>query len=388
MTGKGIDMHFTAIRDIYLYARSSSIVHWYGTGSVGCVGWVQEVLEHDNSRFPEIFKYYVYSDFARCSPQQSSPYLSTPSLNSKAEEWKRLLPHPATATDTNRDISCLGCIDGATWDWILSLAEEYRVVKRCGRSAAVLAYFLARTSALTVCALFLIFLTGVPVNDSCSGIFIGNGAMVVIGNGSKAYLFFLRVRAVYRNSKLVTFGVGAGVFVLVSTRLASMFLVHISPLGPVPCSVTNVGVLSAISLWFNWAYDTCIFVAISVRLHSHAMPTTNSGIISLIRGYGLPRAMRLFLQDGQIYYFTVFASMLLSAVMAVSSQVSPVYQSAFTVPTIVIESNMVCKMFRSMIMRSLDPNGSLAPAEMSGFELDTSLELNIRATDGELGQTL
>ncbi|KZP10690.1 hypothetical protein FIBSPDRAFT_962886 [Athelia psychrophila] len=292
----------------------------------------------------------------------------------------------------------LGALTAAAWDWMVSLVEEYRVVKRCGRSAAVLAYFLARMGALTMCALALTFYE--RDGDSCVGVFLATGAMAVIGTGSKAYLLLLRVRAVYRNSKLVTFWVGAGLLVLVGTRLASMFLVHISPLGHTGyCAVTHVGSLGVMSLWMNWAYDTCIFVAISVRLNSHATSTINSGIVSLVRGYGLPRTMRLFLQDGHVYYLyvavlvsvlgylderiisTVISFMLFSAIMAVSPHVSPVYQSAFTVPTTVIETNMVCKMFRSMIMHSLDPNGSLAPAEMSGFELDTSVALGMRTMD-------
>ncbi|KZP10683.1 hypothetical protein FIBSPDRAFT_1051179 [Athelia psychrophila] len=279
----------------------------------------------------------------------------------------------------------LGALTAATWDWMISLAEEYRVVKRCGRSTAVLAYFLARTSPLILCVLVLIFYTGIPNGDGCSDIFRETGIMVAIGNGSKAYLFLLRVRAVYQNSKLVKFWVGGGVFVLVGIRLAGVFLVHISPLGPGSCAVTEVGSLSAICLWFNWVYDTCIFVAISVRLNSHAMSTTNSGIIPLIRGYGLPRTMRLFLQDGQFYYFTVIASMLLAAILAVEPTVSPIYQAVFTIPAIAIESNMVCRMFRAMIIRSLDVdlNGPLAPAEVSGFELDTALELDIRTRDVE-----
>ncbi|KZP05396.1 hypothetical protein FIBSPDRAFT_967317 [Athelia psychrophila] len=274
----------------------------------------------------------------------------------------------------------LGALTAAAWDWMVSLVEEYRVVKRCGRSAAVLAYFLARMGALTMCALALTFYE--RDGDSCVGVFLATGAMAVIGTGSKAYLLLLRVRAVYRNSKLVTFWVGAGLLVLVGTRLASMFLVHISPLGHTGyCAVTHVGSLGVMSLWMNWAYDTCIFVAISIRLNSHATSAANSGILSLVHGYGLPRTMRLFLQDGHVYYFTVISFMLFSAIMAVSPHVSPVYQSAFTVPTTVIETNMVCKMFRSMIMHSLDPNGSLAPAEMSGFELDTSVALGMRTMD-------
>lgn len=88
--------------------------------------------------------------------------------------------NPSTAAGTNRGIHDRGLIDGTLpsnllnathssahpqlviWDWMLSLAEEYRVVKRCGRSATVLAYFLARGSVVTLSVLVFIFGTRLP----------------------------------------------------------------------------------------------------------------------------------------------------------------------------------------------------------------------------------
>lgn len=79
---------------------------------------------------------------------------------------------------------------------------------------------------------------------------------------------------------------------------------------------------------------------------------------------------------------------LLSAIIAVSP-VGAIYQAIFTEPGYVIEVIMTCKIFRAMILRSLDrdqnvdTNLSLAPAEArttatSIFELDTVLEHRIR----------
>lgn len=65
-------------------------------------------------------------------------------------------------------------------------------------------------------------------NDSCSGIFYAFGLMTVIGNATKAYLFLLRVRAVYCNSKLVTIVTGAGGVTVVCIRLIGTFLLRIS----------------------------------------------------------------------------------------------------------------------------------------------------------------
>lgn len=65
-------------------------------------------------------------------------------------------------------------------------------------------------------------------NDSCSGVFFAFGIMVIVGNATKAYLFLLRIRAVYSNSKLATLLVSTGGVVLVCIRLTGTFLVRIS----------------------------------------------------------------------------------------------------------------------------------------------------------------
>lgn len=172
----------------------------------------------------------------------------------------------------------------------------------------------------------------------------------------------------------------------------------------------SMGSLSAVSLWLNWAYGTSIFITISARLTSHTTSTTTFGILSesLLRGCGLPRTMRHLLQDGQTFCMyvpvlipalgrfneaiisTALAFILLTTTITISPQVGPIYQAAFAIPQIAIESNMVCKMLRAMIIHSLDVDqrGSLALAEgyasaTKAFDLNTILELDARMMNAE-----
>lgn len=254
----------------------------------------------------------------------------------------------------------------------------------------------------------------------------------MIGSAAKAYLFLLRVRAVYGNSKLVTLFVGLGWFVVVCMRMTVAYMIDssVSPTRPTNsktlpsaysqtrdqpmeqtgrCAVTSLGPLPIFSIWLNMAYDTCIFISISVRLTSHAKPITTPWIPSFVRGYGLPYTMRHILQDGQIYYLcvailvtpfcgfglnfpsiTVFFT-LLAAIIAVLP-VSPIYQASFPLPGVVMEMIMTCKVFRAMILRPLhsvqNVNVSAAPVEasttaMTTFEFDTVLEHRIRTMNIE-----
>ncbi|KZP10680.1 hypothetical protein FIBSPDRAFT_937905 [Athelia psychrophila] len=282
---------------------------------------------------------------------------------------------------------CLCALTASMWDWTLSLEEELRIVKRCGRSPAVFAYFLARTSAVMLCAFSLVLYTKVsPDDNSCSTIFDGVGIAAMLASAAKAYLFLIRVRAIYGNSKLVTLLVGMGWLAVVSARMTVPSMVHTAALEQTGhCAVTYVGSLPIISMWMNVAYDTCIFISITARLTSYTKSTTTPWI---------PPFSTVFPRDGQFYYCVSSITVcfaLLPAIIAVSS-VHPIYQAIFAVPANAIEIIMTCKVFRAMIIRSLhaaqNVDMSLALAEacttaMSIIELDTCLELRIRTMNTE-----
>ncbi|KZP25765.1 hypothetical protein FIBSPDRAFT_366654 [Athelia psychrophila] len=273
------------------------------------------------------------------------------------------------------------------WDWVLSSADDCKLVQGCGHAAAMLAYFLARASAITVCILALIFYTGVPPGEhSCSDIFRSIGAMTVVGIAAKAYLFLLRVRAVYGNSKLATLCVGMGMAIVVASRTTVVFMVRTSPLGHGGyCAVTDFPTLPVVSLWLNLAYDTCIFISISARLVSHTTSTPSPWNILLVRGNGLPRIMHLLLLDGQLYYCTTLTFLLVAAIVA-GLPVGAIYQAIYAVPAISMETIMTCKVFRAMILRSLDAekNMPMALAEPLNatlvYECDTAF-MELRPMD-------
>lgn len=267
-----------------------------------------------------------------------------------------------------------------TWDWILALAEEYEIVKRCGRNCTVLVYFLARISAGVLCVLVLIYYLGALRDDSCLTVFAAIGAMLAVGSAAKSCLFLLRVRAVYRNSKLVTVLAGIGWLAVVCTWPMVAHLVHTYYVGPIEyCTVSGFASITVLSLWLNLAYDTCIYVAISTRLIRDTKPAIKSRISVLIRGSGLPRTMRYLLRDGHIYYFTTIFFTLLACIISVMPQFGPIFRTSFTVPAFVIETIMACKVFRAVILRS-DHTVAVAPTETSTLEL-TILERQTHPVD-------
>ncbi|KZP10708.1 hypothetical protein FIBSPDRAFT_962904 [Athelia psychrophila] len=265
------------------------------------------------------------------------------------------------------------------WDWFISLAEEYQTVKkRRGPSFSVLVYYLARTSTAVLCALSFIFNAGMLTgHDSCAGIFQGVAIMTTVASAAKSYLFLLRVRAVYGNSKLVTLIATAGWLVVVCSRATISYLVQTAPWTVEQtdyCMFVGYASITVVSVWLNLGYDTCIFIAISVRLRSYMTSKTKLGFLAVVRGYGLPRTMRQLLHDGQLYYCTTVIVTLFAAIVAVSPPHSPLSPTAFTIPAIAVETNMACKVFRAMILRTVDieQNESTAEAEctLTAVELD------------------
>lgn len=82
-------------------------------------------------------------------------------------------------------------------------------------------------------------------------------------------------------------------------------------------------------------------------------------------------------------FSSTFSFMLTTCIIIVSPQINPSIQTAFAIATLVLESIMACKVFRAMILRSIDREESSHLSQvgsnrnaMFGFGLDTTVELH------------
>ncbi|KZP30940.1 hypothetical protein FIBSPDRAFT_926077 [Athelia psychrophila] len=128
-----------------------------------------------------------------------------------------------------------------SWDWALALAEEYETVKICGRSCAMLAYVIARISTGILCVFVLVFYMG-TLNNDCNA-FLGIGISLTIGTAAKSWLFLMRVRAIYSNSKLVTVIAGVGwLGVVARARTYRVLCYFWYCINPRHCTVVELGI--------------------------------------------------------------------------------------------------------------------------------------------------
>ncbi|KZP15529.1 hypothetical protein FIBSPDRAFT_958701 [Athelia psychrophila] len=238
----------------------------------------------------------------------------------------------------------VSALTAVTWDWVLSVEEECRIVRRCGLSIPVVVYYLARISAMVLCVLSVAIHSILPESDSCRAIISTMTAMSIVAAATKSFLFLRRVRAVYAKSIHVTLCFFVGWLAVVGTRAAIPFAT--SRLEPTEqCHRSGLPSWAPASLWVNLAYDTAVFVAISARLASYATYPQKHRIMSFIWGEGLPRTMRSFLRHGLLFYFSTVGLSLLATIVS-SLPLSPTSKDIFWPSVLTTEIIMVCKLFR------------------------------------------
>jgi hypothetical protein len=121
-------------------------------------------------------------------------------------------------------------------------------------------------------------------------------------------MFFLRVKAVYFDSKItiVFFGLlWLAVTVTIPMALFRVFTIHIGTTKT--CMLFHVKYYGAIPLLLHSSFDALVFIAISFRLASYSMTANMSRghVTSIFRGHGLPHLSKILVQGGQLYYWSV-----------------------------------------------------------------------------------
>jgi hypothetical protein len=138
----------------------------------------------------------------------------------------------------------------------------------------------------------------------CSAFFYAAGGCVIIAIPGSATLFFLRVRAVYYNNKIITAIFGSLWIALFGLSITVALSIKGGHLGlTLRCIVTKLEVYQMVlGITFN-VFSTCVFVAITIRIMSFSLSESRSG--TFFRGYGLTPLPRALLQSGQLYYLFV-----------------------------------------------------------------------------------
>ena len=130
--------------------------------------------------------------------------------------------------------------------------------------------------------------------------------IVALSIPCNTWIFFLRVRAVYHDSRPIKcVFLFLWLLTLVSIGTPFTYTLPSIPLGDGKCFVTFIfhRRLEAISLAALTLFDTAVMIAISIRMMSYSLSDSwKSKVSSLVFGNEMGHTSRLLLKSSQIYY--------------------------------------------------------------------------------------
>lgn len=156
-------------------------------------------------------------------------------------------------------------------------------------------------------SIVLIRITVIPI-DSCLYGHITSGVewLVALSVPCNSWIFFIRVRAAYHDSRPIV-GLFAALWACTLLSFSTPFTydVTVTPIGEGKCLTSAIfhRPLEAVCLLSLAVFDTAVMIAISIRIMSYSVSQSwKSKLSSLIFGKEMGHTSRLFLRSTQIYY--------------------------------------------------------------------------------------
>ncbi|KDR82533.1 hypothetical protein GALMADRAFT_87907 [Galerina marginata CBS 339.88] len=238
------------------------------------------------------------------------------------------------------------------WDILHNLQEDWRLVFKERIRFATLVYFTSRTGALAYAVVKIVFLS-VPIKN-CAQLELVGLVLYLITTCSTAFLFYIRVCAVYNNNKFVVAFFGLTWLGVLGGSVTIIEGVTGTHLGPTPFCLNIVAheyiVTSSIAGLIN---DLTVFAAITYKFGRANIDasgkSTSKGVSTFFNGDSLPAFSKAMLQDSQVYYLiavTMNATVLIVFYAAASVRKSPIRVMFIALNTVLV-SILACRVFRN-----------------------------------------
>ncbi|KIM89283.1 hypothetical protein PILCRDRAFT_813213 [Piloderma croceum F 1598] len=259
----------------------------------------------------------------------------------------------------------------------MATPEEYQIICKHRFGLPTTAYFVSRFGMFGSC--FTTAMHRIILIDNCALLKYIEGIFFAIGGSATSLLFFLRVRAVYSRSRIITafFGILwlgiAGTSILIMLGITGRDHIPYTRrcmVGPPHKYVTVPIVLTAVN-------DTLVFLAISYRMVFSAMVSCTWGARARLffTGEGLHQLSKALLQSGQVYYCVTIGVAIISTALIFSSSIPTELHSMAGSAYFALASVMACRVFRAVLLGTIkDPQ--VNTAKLVSFYRSTADTLN------------
>ncbi|CAL1702822.1 unnamed protein product [Somion occarium] len=233
------------------------------------------------------------------------------------------------------------------WDLFVGIPEEVRLFTEKRLTIPDLTYAVARIMTfgfLTAAVTFSV----APVDEHCHSLIKAAGWFGAISAPCNTLLFFIRIRGIFRESRIVVALFGllwlstcASVLAPLSFNGLDLDLVnHV-------CLMTDVKTFGAAGFLTITFFDTAVFIAMSIKVISFSLAETWRGKLrSFLSGKNLGYVSKALLHTGQLYYLATVGLNFFVIIVLVTPSVSSTYRATLTVPMVALQNAMACRVFR------------------------------------------
>ncbi|KAJ7033475.1 hypothetical protein C8F04DRAFT_1260986 [Mycena alexandri] len=245
-----------------------------------------------------------------------------------------------------------------------------------------------------------------PLPD-CETAYIVFNIFYPISVSGAAFLFFLRVRAIFQGERMPTIIFGCLWLAVLASSIGRSSIISGGAIGlgdPTVCVVAphtqHVSAFAGLAGIVIMVHDTIVFFAISyvlIALTQVEQQAPGEQVKALFSGANLPAFSKSLFMDGQMYYMVAVVANIVATVMAYV-RVSPVYHGFLVIPNVTLTSIMACRVYRNTklgvthgnadltlpTLNTLGPSGNTIPlrfVHFSGEHTGVTGELHAGAND-------
>ncbi|KAF7335965.1 hypothetical protein MSAN_02309900 [Mycena sanguinolenta] len=270
------------------------------------------------------------------------------------------------------------------WDIGLNLGNDYALLFKHRVRFPTIVYFFSRASTLAYILTFFIF--QVAPAESCNGLAIGSSICIILLQTSTAMLFFVRVTAVWHQSKIAYVVFFILWVAVLGAGLAAPLGVRGEHIGPTAqCIVTVVPAYIKVAAITPLVNDTAIFLAITYRILAHTIVADCLGarLRIFFGGRGSSALSQALLRSGQHFYLVAVAA---NITLLALPHLSSVNHSMISVPAFAVVNAMACIVFWRIKFGLISSDGisNVPTIGLSNFHATVnpiSLPLHSRHTD-------